>query len=210
VYIFRLMFFICVRGIAVYPVIRRGWASNCKYRILGRLRGVAQMISYEVSLAMVLLRIIWVRERFNLDAIINNQKNILNSVFFFPLLLIWLASRLAETNRTPYDFSEGESELVSGFNTEYGSGGFRLIFMAEYGRIMFISLLIRILFFRSRINLFIFLKMRIIIFWFIWVRATLPRYRYDKLIGLAWKRFLSITLCLFIFYYIVGVYIVYY
>lgn len=199
-----LIFFICIRGAAVYPILRRGWSSNCKYRILGRMRAVAQIVSYEVSLAIILLRIIWLTNSFNLNLIILNQSLNFNLFLFSPLAMIWLVSSLAETNRTPYDFSEGESELVSGFNTEYRAGGFSLIFMAEYGNIIFISALFVILFLSSSLNILTVFKTILFVFWFIWVRATLPRYRYDKLINLAWKAFLPITLFLFIFYLLLG------
>ena len=105
--------------------------------------------------------------------------------FFFPLSLIWFASSLAETNRTPYDFSEGESELVSGFNTEYSAGGFTLIFMAEYASIIFISLLFRVFFLQRGLDIFFLFKVFFVVFLFVWVRGTIPRYRYDKLINLA-------------------------
>jgi NADH-ubiquinone oxidoreductase chain 1 len=120
---------------------------------------------------------------------------------FFPIGFIWIISRLAETNRTPFDFAEGESELVSGFNIEYGAGGFALIFLAEYARILFISLLFSLLFLGSFVNSFIFfLKLNFIAFLFIWIRGAFPRYRYDKLIFIAWKRYLPISLnLLFLF-----------
>nr|AUO29133.1 NADH dehydrogenase subunit 1 [Platorchestia japonica] len=204
VFVFSLMFFISISGLSVYPIISSGWSSNCKYSILGSLRAVAQMVSYEVSLIMVLLSIIWVNSSFNLDKILFVQGIVYNFFFFLPLGMIWLVSMLAETNRTPYDFSEGESELVSGFNTEYGAGGFSLIFMAEYGNILFMSLLFVILFLGNDSSTWSLFKTMVITFWFIWVRATLPRYRYDKLMGLAWKSFLPITLFSFMFYYLLG------
>jgi NADH-ubiquinone oxidoreductase chain 1 len=113
-----------------------------------------------------------------------------------PLGYVWLISSLAETNRTPFDFAEGESELVSGFNVEYARGGFALIFLAEYARILFIRILFRVLFLGSNLfSLFFYLKLTFISFFFIWVRGTIPRFRYDKLIYLAWKRYLSFSLC---------------
>lgn len=207
IYSFGLMFFICVRSIGVYPILRRGWSSNCKYSILGSIRAVAQIVSYEVSLAIVLLSLIWLRSSFNFELIFLNQEFMWNLFIFGPLAIIWLVSSLAETNRTPYDFSEGESELVSGFNTEYRAGGFSLIFMAEYGNIIFISIFFVLLFLSTSLTLLRILKTILLVFWFIWVRATLPRYRYDKLIGLAWKRFLPITLFIFLFYLATGAWI---
>nr|QQQ88931.1 NADH dehydrogenase subunit 1 [Hyalella franciscae] len=210
VFTFALMFFICISSTAVYPIISSGWASNCKYSILGSLRAVAQMISYEVSLAMVLLSLIWLNSSFNLEEMLLLQNTIWNIMFFSPLAFIWLVTSLAETNRTPYDFSEGESELVSGFNTEYAAGGFSLLFMAEYGNIIFMSLLFVLLFLSSEMNMFTMFKTMIISFFFIWVRATLPRYRYDKLMYLAWKSLLPVTLLMFIFYFAAGYLIMYY
>nr|YP_009515502.1 NADH dehydrogenase subunit 1 [Parhyale hawaiensis]AYB71613.1 NADH dehydrogenase subunit 1 [Parhyale hawaiensis] len=201
---FSIMFFICVSGLSVYPILSSGWASNCKYSILGSLRAVAQMVSYEVSLAMVLLSIIWVSTSFNFNKIMMSQFFLWNIFMFLPLGLIWLVSMLAETNRTPYDFSEGESELVSGFNTEYMAGGFSLIFMAEYGNIMFMSFFFVIIFISSSVTFMIMLKSLFMMFWFVWVRTTFPRYRYDKLMNLAWKSFLPITLSFFMFYLMVG------
>ena len=193
-----VLFFVCVRRLAVFPILAAGWSSNSKYPILGGLRGVAQIVSYEVRLLTILLRLIWARNRLEFLEI---QKNTEFSVgFFFPLIIIWFVSSLAETNRTPYDFSEGESELVSGFNTEYRAGGFTLIFIAEYARIIFIGALFSI-FFLFRFNFFFFcLISLLVVFIFVWVRSTLPRYRYDKLIGLAWKSFLPISLIILGYY----------
>nr|QQQ88671.1 NADH dehydrogenase subunit 1 [Hyalella cajasi] len=198
---FALIVFICISSVAVYPIISSGWASNCKYSMLGSLRAVAQMISYEVSLTVVLLSIIWLNSSFNLEEALEAQMFIWNALLFAPLMVIWKITSLAETNRTPYDFSEGESELVSGFNTEYASGGFSLLFMAEYGNIIFMSLLFVLLFLSSEINYSTMIKTMMISFVFIWVRATLPRYRYDKLMYLAWKTLLPISLLMFMFYF---------
>lgn len=182
---FGFLFFMGVRGVAVYPILRRGWSSNCKYSILGSLRAVAQIISYEIRLAIILLRLIWLINRFNLRGVLAGGGGIWNLLFVLPLRLIWFASRLAETNRTPYDFAEGESELVSGFNTEYRAGGFTMIFMAEYASILFIRALFVVLFIRSAIGAVFFVKIIVVSCLFIWVRGTIPRYRYDKLINLA-------------------------
>nr|ANU04565.1 NADH dehydrogenase subunit 1 [Hirondellea gigas] len=195
-----IFFFVCVSGLGVYPILSSGWSSNSKYSVLGSLRAVAQMISYEVSLITVLLSVVWFMGSFNLEDIVMGQKGLVNIYLFMPLGVIWLVSALAETNRTPYDFSEGESELVSGFNTEYSSGGFTLIFMAEYASILFMSFFFVILFLGGVMGLIMMMKMMIISVWFIWVRATLPRYRYDKLMYLAWKSFLPISLLFFIMY----------
>lgn len=191
---FCILFFFCVRGVRVVPIMLSGWVSNSKYSLLGGLRAVAQIISYEIRLGLVLLRLIWVRCSFNFKVIMDRIYICRGLLVFFPLALIWFASSLAETNRTPYDFSEGESELVSGFNTEYRAGGFVLIFMAEYARIIFMGLLFSIFFFSRGFGLFMVLKAFLVVFLFFCVRGTLPRYRYDKLMYLTWKRFLPISL----------------
>nr|AXI98765.1 NADH dehydrogenase subunit 1 [Pseudoniphargus sp. 2-Andalusia] len=197
---YGLLFFICVSGLSVFPILGMGWASNCKYSMLGSLRSVAQMVSYEISLAMIILSLVWLSGSFNLKEISLGQSYVWNVFVFFPLSLIWFASSLAETNRSPYDFSEGESELVSGFNTEYSAGGFVLIFMSEYANILFMGLLFVVFFLGSWVSLVLVFKMMIIVYFFVWVRATMPRYRYDKLMYLAWKGFLPVSLMVFIFY----------
>lgn len=133
-----------------------GWASNSKYSLLGCLRAVAQTISYEVRLALILLRALFLVGGFDLGLFNSYQRYIWLGVVSFPLALIWFASCLAETNRTPFDFAEGESELVSGFNTEYRRGGFALIFIAEYARILFMRVLFSIIFLGGDIRRFIF------------------------------------------------------
>lgn len=201
-----VLFFFCCISFGVYIVILAGWSSNSVYALLGSLRSIAQTISYEVALVLILLSVLFIIGRFNLIYFDLYQKNIWFLILFFPIGLIWIISSLAETNRTPFDFAEGESELVSGFNVEYGAGGFALIFLAEYARILFISILFSLLFLGSQVSSFIFfLKLNFISFLFIWVRGALPRYRYDKLINIAWKSYLpSVLYFLFLF---VGIYI---
>ena len=190
-----ILFFLCCLRIGVYSVIIAGWSSNSNYALLGGLRAVAQTISYEVSLALILLSLIFLVGGFNFFYFIFYQINIWFMVSCFPLALVWFCTSLAETNRTPFDFAEGESELVSGFNVEYRRGGFALIFLAEYSRILFIRILFRIFFLGGNIySLLFYIKLAFISFLFIWVRGTLPRFRYDKLIYLAWKRFLPFSL----------------
>lgn len=137
----RILYFICVSGLRTYPIILSGWVSNCKYAMLGSLRRVAQIISYEIRLRFLLVSFIFFFFRLRLDFFMKKDEFVLNLVYFFPLSLIWLVCILAETNRTPYDFSERESELVSGYNTEFRSRGFTLLFIAEYRRIIFMSFL---------------------------------------------------------------------
>lgn len=153
---------------------------------MGCLRAVAQTISYEVRLALILLSILFLIGGFDLSLFTELQRYRWFIVFAFPLGLLWFASCLAETNRTPFDFAEGESELVSGFNTEYRRGGFALIFMAEYARILFIRVLFAIIFLGAAVTrIFFYFKAAFIRFCFVWVRGTLPRFRYDKLMYLA-------------------------
>nr|YP_009487848.1 NADH dehydrogenase subunit 1 [Anopheles nimbus]AWB98939.1 NADH dehydrogenase subunit 1 [Anopheles nimbus] len=190
-----VLFFLCCTSLGVYTVMIAGWSSNSNYALLGGLRAVAQTISYEVSLALVLLSFIFLIGNYNFLSFYVFQTNIWFIFFCLPLGLVWLASCLAETNRTPFDFAEGESELVSGFNVEYSSGGFALIFLAEYSSILFMSMLFVVIFLGSDLyNLFFFIKLSFISFIFIWVRGTLPRFRYDKLMYLAWKSFLPLSL----------------
>nr|CAH59859.1 NADH dehydrogenase subunit 1 [Zygaena manlia] len=196
-----LMFFICCTSLGVYSVMIAGWSSNSNYALLGGLRSVAQTISYEVSLVLIMMSSIIFIMDFNL-VLFNEYQSIV--WFFFlmiPLSLCWFSSSLAETNRTPFDFAEGESELVSGFNVEYSSGGFALIFMAEYSSILFMSMFFCLMYLGGyNLNLIFYLKLVLISFLFIWVRGTLPRYRYDKLMYLAWKSYLPISLNFIIFF----------
>nr|YP_009270297.1 NADH dehydrogenase subunit 1 [Anopheles albitarsis F Brochero et al., 2007]ADO79003.1 NADH dehydrogenase subunit 1 [Anopheles albitarsis F Brochero et al., 2007] len=190
-----VLFFLCCTSLGVYTVMIAGWSSNSNYALLGGLRAVAQTISYEVSLALILLSFIFLIGNYNFMNFYNYQFYIWFIFFCFPLGLVWLASCLAETNRTPFDFAEGESELVSGFNVEYSSGGFALIFLAEYSSILFMSMLFVVIFLGGDIySLLFFFKLTFISFIFIWVRGTLPRFRYDKLMYLAWKSFLPLSL----------------
>ena len=190
-----VLFFFCCLSIGVYSVIIAGWSSNSNYALLGRLRAVAQTISYEVRLVLILLRIIFLVLGYNFFFFRYLQENLWFLFICFPLGMVWFCIRLAETNRTPFDFAEGESELVSGFNVEYRSGGFALIFLAEYSRILFIRILFAIIFIGGDIfNFFFFLKLSFISYLFIWIRGTLPRFRYDKLMYLTWKRFLPFSL----------------
>nr|YP_001083082.1 NADH dehydrogenase subunit 1 [Epiperipatus biolleyi]ABF93299.1 NADH dehydrogenase subunit 1 [Epiperipatus biolleyi] len=193
---FALMFFLCITSTSVYFLMVAGWSSNSKYSLLGTLRAVAQTISYEVSLALILLSIIFMSESYNLMIIDQSQLFIWNLLILFPLFICWFSSILAETNRAPFDFAESESELVSGFNTEYSSGSFAMIFMAEYSSILMMSMITTLIFFGSNINFtsMMMIKTTIISFIFIWIRGSYPRFRYDKLMFLTWKIFLPISL----------------
>nr|YP_009693809.1 NADH dehydrogenase subunit 1 [Panorpa debilis]QEI03726.1 NADH dehydrogenase subunit 1 [Panorpa debilis] len=196
-----LMFFLCCTSLGVYTVMIAGWSSNSNYALLGGLRAVAQTISYEVSLALILLSFVFLIGNYNLMFFYFYQNYIWFIIITFPLALTWFASCLAETNRTPFDFAEGESELVSGFNVEYSSGGFALIFLAEYASILFMSMLFSVIFLGCDLMSFMFfMKLTFLSFMFIWVRGTLPRFRYDKLMYLAWKSFLPMSLNYLIFF----------
>nr|YP_010329979.1 NADH dehydrogenase subunit 1 [Thyas honesta]UNP54504.1 NADH dehydrogenase subunit 1 [Thyas honesta]UNP54890.1 NADH dehydrogenase subunit 1 [Thyas honesta] len=196
-----ILFILCCMSLGVYTIMVAGWSSNSNYALLGGLRAVAQTISYEVSLAMILLSSIILIMDYNLLNFYLYQNLIWFIILMMPLSLCWISSMLAETNRTPFDFAEGESELVSGFNVEYSSGGFALIFLAEYSSILFMSLLFVIVYMGGfNLTIFFFLKLTLISFLFIWVRGTLPRYRYDKLMYLAWKSYLPVSMNFLLFF----------
>nr|YP_009175511.1 NADH dehydrogenase subunit 1 [Phyllomimus detersus]ALG66363.1 NADH dehydrogenase subunit 1 [Phyllomimus detersus] len=201
-----LLFFLCCTSMGVYGVMFAGWASNSKYSLLGGLRSVAQTISYEVSLALVMLSLVFLVGSYDLLMLVNMQYYVWFVVITFPLMLVWFASCLAETNRTPFDFAEGESELVSGFNVEYSSGSFALIFMAEYTSILFMSMLFCMMFLGGDVYSILFsFKVGFMSLLFIWVRGTVPRFRYDKLMYLAWSMFLPVSLNYLMFFLGVGV-----
>lgn len=182
-----LLIFLRILGLGIYPILIRGWSSNSNYSILGAIRALAQTISYEVSLIFIVIRniIIFSSIRFRKFSI--SQKYFF-SLFFSIQVSILLISIIAELNRTPFDFAEGERELVSGFNTEYRRSLFAIIFIAEYIIIIFFRRFLTLLLFGLiKLNILNFIFTRIFIFFIIWIRATLPRYRYDKLIFLSWK-----------------------
>nr|AVJ52675.1 NADH dehydrogenase subunit 1 [Sphaerocoris annulus] len=200
-YNFGILFFMCCTGLGVYGVMLSGWSSNSNYALLGGLRSVAQTISYEVSMALIMISLIIFVYSFNLVNFMFYQQYTWFLFFSFPLFFCWLSSCLAETNRSPFDFAEGESELVSGFNVEYSGSGFAFIFLSEYMNIIFMSMLTVIMFLGCDLfSLFFYLKLVFIVFWFIWVRGTLPRFRYDKLMYLTWKVFLPLSLNYLLFY----------
>nr|AVN67466.1 NADH dehydrogenase subunit 1 [Gyna capucina] len=196
-----VLFFLSCTSLGVYTVMIAGWSSNSNYSLLGGLRAVAQTISYEVSLALILLSFIFLIGSYDLIMFNYYQSSLWFFFLTIPLALVWFTSCLAETNRTPFDFAEGESELVSGFNVEYSSGGFALIFLAEYASILFMSMLFCVIFMGSDVNSFIFyISLSFISYLYIWVRGTLPRFRYDKLMYLAWKSFLPLSLNYLLFF----------
>nr|YP_010015591.1 NADH dehydrogenase subunit 1 [Svistella anhuiensis]QFG38969.1 NADH dehydrogenase subunit 1 [Svistella anhuiensis] len=201
-----ILFFFCLSSVSVYSVMLAGWSSNSNYALLGSLRSVAQTISYEVSLSMILLSMVLLISSFNLVEFFLYQEKIWFVFLAIPSFFCWYSSCLAETNRTPFDFAEGESELVSGFNVEYSSGGFALIFMAEYASILFMSMMSVMVFLGGDFfSLVFYLKLVLISFLFIWVRGTFPRFRYDKLMYLTWKSYLPLSLNFMVFY--IGVFL---
>nr|WIL79847.1 NADH dehydrogenase subunit 1 [Omadius sp.] len=198
---YSLLFFLIVSSLGVYTIMIAGWASNSNYAMLGSMRSVAQTISYEVSLALILMCFLFLILSFNFYYFMMYQKYIWLVFLMFPLCLMWFISSLAETNRSPFDFAEGESELVSGFNVEYSSAGFAMIFLAEYSSILFMSMLCVMIFLGGDYySWFFYMKLLFFSFLWIWVRGTLPRYRYDKLMNLAWKIYLPISLNYIFFY----------
>lgn len=194
-----LLFFLCVSRVNVYTILGAGWASNSKYSLLGALRAVAQTISYEVRIIFILLPAPIFFLSFDFRKI-NQTRWTWPLIILPPIFFIWTISLLAETNRTPFDLAEGESELVSGFNVEYRAGRFALIFIAEYANILVISVISVALFIGICISwptissIIIILASSYVAFFFIWARGTLPRIRYDQLINLTWKIFLPIAL----------------
>jgi len=202
-----LIMLLAISSISVYGIIMSGWSSNSKYALLGALRSSAQMISYEVSMSLLLMPVILLSGTVNLTGIVYAQKSMYNCFPFFISFILFFICVLAETNRLPFDLPEAESELVSGYNVEYSSLTFAFFFLAEYSYIILMSSLIVILFLGGWIPIinhyllnfvplwfWFFIKLIFIIYSFIWVRATFPRYRYDQLMNLGWKVILPLSL----------------
>ncbi|MAZ46301.1 MAG: NADH-quinone oxidoreductase subunit NuoH [Rickettsiales bacterium] len=202
-----VMYIFAVSSLGVYGIIMAGWASNSRYAFLGALRSAAQMISYEVSIGLIIISVLITSGSLNLTEIVMKQQNMWYVVPHFPMFVIFFISTLAETNRAPFDLPEAESELVAGYNVEYSSMSFGLFFLGEYGNMILMSSMSTILFlggwlpptdisFFQNIPGFIWflLKVTFLLFLFLWVRATLPRYRYDQLMRLGWKVFLPLSL----------------
>nr|YP_009145585.1 NADH dehydrogenase subunit 1 [Beaufortia szechuanensis]AKL90592.1 NADH dehydrogenase subunit 1 [Beaufortia szechuanensis] len=199
-----ILFILALSSLAVYSILGSGWASISKYALIGALRAVAQTISYEVSLGLILLSIIIFSGGYTLQTFNTTQEAIWLLLPAWPLAAMWYISTLAETNRAPFDLTEGESELVSGFNVEYAGGPFALFFLAEYANILLMNTLSAILFLGAShiptipelttINLMT--KAALLSVVFLWVRASYPRFRYDQLMHLVWKNFLPLTLAL--------------
>nr|BDC20417.1 NADH dehydrogenase subunit 1 [Barathronus diaphanus] len=203
-----VLFILALSSLAVYSILGSGWASNSKYALIGALRAVAQTISYEVSLGLILLNTIIFTGGFTLQTFSTAQESMWLIIPAWPLAAMWYISTLAETNRAPFDLTEGESELVSGFNVEYAGGPFALFFLAEYANILLMNALSAVLFLGAShipalpeltaTNLMI--KAALLSVLFLWVRASYPRFRYDQLMHLVWKNFLPLTLALVIWH----------
>nr|AOR40127.1 NADH dehydrogenase subunit 1 [Ovis aries] len=199
-----VLFMLAMSSLAVYSILWSGWASNSKYALIGALRAVAQTISYEVTLAIILLSVLLMNGSFTLSTLIITQEQVWLIFPAWPLAMMWFISTLAETNRAPFDLTEGESELVSGFNVEYAAGPFALFFMAEYANIIMMNIFTTTLFLGAFHNPYMpelytikfTIKSLLITITFLWIRASYPRFRYDQLMHLLWKNFLPLTLAL--------------
>lgn len=205
-----ILYLFAMSSLGVYGIIMSGWSSNSKYAFLGALRSTAQMVSYEVSIGFIMLTVAICCGSFNLEHIIDSQKEMWFVITFFPLFLIFFTSALAETNRHPFDLPEAEAELVSGYNVEYSAMGFALFSLGEYSNMLMMSSINTILFFGGWLAPMSFLDFLPGSFWFaikicffvilfVWMRAALPRYRYDQLMNLGWKVFLPISLSFLMF-----------
>nr|YP_009400218.1 NADH dehydrogenase subunit 1 [Hippotragus leucophaeus]ARU77318.1 NADH dehydrogenase subunit 1 [Hippotragus leucophaeus]QQY85532.1 NADH dehydrogenase subunit 1 [Hippotragus leucophaeus]WPR17822.1 NADH dehydrogenase subunit 1 [Hippotragus leucophaeus]WPR17835.1 NADH dehydrogenase subunit 1 [Hippotragus leucophaeus]WPR17848.1 NADH dehydrogenase subunit 1 [Hippotragus leucophaeus] len=199
-----VLFMLAMSSLAVYSILWSGWASNSKYALIGALRAVAQTISYEVTLAIILLSVLLMNGSFTLSTLIITQERTWLIFPAWPLAMMWFISTLAETNRAPFDLTEGESELVSGFNVEYAAGPFALFFMAEYANIIMMNIFTTTLFLGAFHNPYMpelytinfTIKSLLLTITFLWIRASYPRFRYDQLMHLLWKNFLPLTLAL--------------
>nr|UFR83258.1 NADH dehydrogenase subunit 1 [Myopus schisticolor] len=199
-----ILFILATSSLSVYSILWSGWASNSKYSMFGALRAVAQTISYEVTMAIILLSVLLMNGSFSIQALIYTQEPLWLLIPTWPLAMMWFISTLAETNRAPFDLTEGESELVSGFNVEYAAGPFALFFMAEYMNIILMNALSTIVFMGPLHNQLspelyttnFMIKTLILTTLFLWIRASYPRFRYDQLMHLLWKNFLPLTLAL--------------
>lgn len=202
-----ILYLFAVSSLSVYGIVLSGWSSNSKYAFLGCLRSAAQMISYEVSIGFIIITVVLCAGSFNLSEIVFAQQKIWYIFPLLPMFLLFFVSALAETNRHPFDLPEAEAELVSGYNVEYSAMGFALFFLGEYANMLLMSSIISILFLGGWLPLFkVFplilvpspfwfgVKICIFVIFFCWIRAALPRYRYDQLMTLGWKTFLPISL----------------
>jgi NADH-quinone oxidoreductase subunit H len=202
-----ILYLFAISSLGVYGIVMAGWASNSKYPFLGALRSAAQMVSYEVSIGFVMITVLLCAGSLNLSDIVRAQRHIWFAVPLLPMFVVFFISALAETNRPPFDLVEGESELVAGYFAEYSSMTFALFFLGEYGNMILMSASISILFLGGWLPplgiapftwipgpIWFAAKIAMMLFVFLWVRATFPRYRYDRLMRIGWKVFLPLSL----------------
>lgn len=202
-----ILFIMAVSSISVYSIIMSGWGSNSQYAFLGGIRAAAQMISYEVSMGLIILTVVISSGELNLTGIVEGQEDIWYVIPQLPAFVMFVVSALAETNRSPFDITEGESEIVSGYNVEYSAMTFALFFLAEYSHIILMSTMISILFLGGWWPIFgiylplpwLAIKTGLMIYVFIWVRGSYPRMRYDQLMALLWKSYLPLSLAWLVF-----------
>ena len=204
-----VLYVLAVSSLGVYGILLAAWSSNSKYAFLGAVRSAAQMVSYEVSMGLILLSVILLSGSLNLTEIVNSQKDMWYALPLFPLFIMYIISILAETNRAPFDLPEAEAELVAGYNVEYSSTPFALFFLGEYMNMVMLSAMTTIMFLGGWLPVFDFLsfipgvawfviKTLLVLFVFLWARATFPRFRYDQLMRLGWKVFLPFSLFYFV------------
>nr|UZG65695.1 NADH dehydrogenase subunit 1 [Amphiura sp. CZ-2022] len=206
-----LLFIITFSSLSVYAVLGSGWASNSKYALLGAIRGVAQTVSYEVSFGLILLPLVFLSGGWSFSGIVEVQESLWMVIPLFPLFIMWYISSLAETNRAPFDLTEGESELVSGYNVEYAGAPFALFFIGEYANIILMNVISVILFLGAEAPFefliwgvgIVIIKVVFLIFSFLWVRSSFPRIRYDQLMMVMWKGFLPLSISFLLSYYII-------
>ena len=201
-----ILYLFAISSLGVYGIIMAGWASNSKYAFLGAIRSAAQMVSYEVSIGLVIVTVLLVVGSLNLNAVVEAQRGMWFAFTpLFPMFIVFFISALAETNRHPFDLPEAEGELVAGYNVEYSSMTFALFFLGEYMNMILMSAMTSVLFLGGWLPpvealafipgpIWLILKICFVLFAFIWMRATLPRYRYDQLMRLGWKIFLPLSL----------------
>nr|YP_010350256.1 NADH dehydrogenase subunit 1 [Virgulibracon endoxylaphagus]UOK09636.1 NADH dehydrogenase subunit 1 [Virgulibracon endoxylaphagus] len=194
------LYLLSIMSMGVYGLMISGWSSNSSFSMIGAIRAIAQSISYEVIFSICMLLCFFFIDSLNMYFLKNMQKYIYNLFFFWPSSLIMMISMLAEINRTPFDLVEGESELVSGFNVEYSSGGFILIFLSEYSSILFMMFLFNLMYLNSNLwGIMFYINLVILVYFVIWIRLTLPRIRYDFLMIYCWFMFLPMILILFMY-----------
>ncbi len=203
-----LLYVLAMASLGVYGIIIAGWASNSKYAFLGSLRSAAQIVSYEIAMGFALVTVLMAAQSLNLGDIVRGQQGthgFLNWYFIplFPMFVVYFISGVAETNRAPFDVAEGESEIVAGFHVEYSGMAFALFFLGEYANMILVSFLTSIMFLGGWLSplpflpdgiLWMFIKVAVVLFLFLWFRATFPRYRYDQLMRLGWKVFIPVSL----------------